>query len=85
MAGTPKVGYMGPDNGPFRCGSCVHYKTTDKGSGCDDKEVRAELGEGKSGLAPVDENGCCNEFKPEDKPKGDPGSRMLAIVRGRKK
>lgn len=65
MPGTPKVGYMQPVPGGFRCGNCVHFKTTDKGSGCDDKEVRAELGEGKNGLAAVDDSGCCNEFRPK--------------------
>ena len=67
MAGTPKVGYMGPVPGGFRCGNCQHYQRKKDGSGCDDKDVRAELGEGKNGLAAVDESGCCNEFKPAGK------------------
>jgi hypothetical protein len=85
MLGTPKVGYMGPDAGPFRCGSCNHYKETDKGSGCNQKEVIAELGAGKTGLAAIDQDGCCNEFEPKERPKDDPASRMLEIVRKRKK
>jgi hypothetical protein len=85
MPGTPKVGYMPPVDGGFRCRNCKHYKTKDNGTGCDQKEVIAELGAGKAGLAPVDENGCCNEFEPKDRPKDDPGSRMLEIVRSRRK
>lgn len=87
MAGTPKVGYMQPVPGGFRCGNCVHYDQTKTGSGCNDKEVIAELGAGKNGLAAVDENGCCNEFNPQKQTKDGMGSAssMLDIVRRRKK
>lgn len=90
MAGTPKVGYMPPVMGGFRCGNCVHYDKTKTGSGCNDKEVIAELGAGKNGLAAVDEGGCCNEFKPQPEAKdmmgsGSGVSSMLDIVRRRKK
>lgn len=77
--GTPKVGYAGPDHGPFRCGHCKHYEQTDKGSGCNDKEVIAELGKGKSGLAAVDPNGCCNEFDDGDHKKKSLGARLISI------
>lgn len=84
MPGTPKVGYMPPVYGGFRCGNCDHYKEKDNGSGCNQKEVIAELGAGRAGLAAVDESGCCNEFDPKKTTANDPGMRMLSIVQGRK-
>lgn len=77
MPGTPKVGYMKPVPGGFRCGNCKHFKETPKGTGCDDKEVIAELGAGKAGLAAVDESGCCNEFDP--KPQDSFGMKLMQI------
>jgi hypothetical protein len=62
--GTPKVGYMPPEAGPFRCCNCRHYVDRRDGSGCDDREVAEDLGRAKNGLAPVSPDGCCNEFKP---------------------
>lgn len=41
------AGYLGPENGPFRCGSCAHYK----GEGV------CEIVAG-----PIDEEGVCNLF-----------------------
>lgn len=63
MPGTPKVGYMGPDQGPFSCSNCKHYQDKKDGSGCNQSEVIAELGKGENGLAPVSPQGCCNEFE----------------------
>ena len=62
--GTPKVGYMPPVPGGFRCANCKHFQVKKDGTGCDQKEVIAELGAGKNGLAPVDDDGCCDEFEP---------------------
>jgi hypothetical protein len=69
---------MPPENGPFRCGCCVHYQDKKDGSGCNQKEVVAELGKGKNGLAPVARDGCCNEFLPDKKPKGI-GMRLMKL------
>lgn len=79
MPGTPKVGYMPPVSGGFRCENCKHYKEQGKGSGCNQKEVIAELGAGKAGLAAVDPNGCCNEFDP--KTAGTLGGKFVELAR----
>lgn len=79
MPGTPKVGYMPPENGPFACRNCKHYQDTAKGSGCDDKEVAEDLGKGKNGLAPVAPDGCCNEFEPRSKEKRGFGARLIKL------
>lgn len=79
MPGTPKVGYMPPVPGGFRCENCIHFKVTKQGSGCNQKEVIAELGAGKEGLAAIDPNGCCNEFEP-GKPK-TLGEHFVALAR----
>jgi hypothetical protein len=79
MPGTPKVGYMPPVSGGFACRNCKHFKETKNGTGCDQKEVRAELGESKAGLAAVDENGCCNEFDP--KKPGTLGGMFVDLAR----
>jgi hypothetical protein len=44
----PNAGYMGPENGPFKCGNCDFFDPTDS-----DCHVVA----GK-----VDAEGCCNMF-----------------------
>lgn len=82
--GTPKVGYMPPTCGPFRCDNCKHYQVKPDGSGCDDKEVIADLGKGKNGLAPADPGGCCNEFETKPAPKFDFGAFGLARKSRRK-
>lgn len=81
MPGTPKTGYMLAKFGPFMCRCCKHYVTKPNGSGCDGSEVIAELGKGKSGLAPVAPDDCCNEFSPRDKPKPGIGARLAFIGR----
>ncbi len=65
MAGTPRAGYLPPKDGPFKCSNCRHFQPSV--SGCDDKEVIADLGRGKSGYADVEAEGCCNEFKSKGK------------------
>jgi hypothetical protein len=60
--GTPIVGYMPPENGPFKCENCEHF--TPK-KGCDDASVKKDLGS-KNGFAPVEPEGCCNEFDPKE-------------------
>ena len=84
MPGTPKVGYMGPESGPFCCSRCKHYKVRNDGSGCDQKEVVAELGKGKNGLAPVDPQGCCNEFEPRPYTSGGLGLHIINMAKGKK-
>jgi len=59
-----KVGYMGPDMGPFSCGHCEHFQSSgteavlgDDGGGsgmCNHPEVQSK----------VDAQGCCNEYSP---------------------
>ena len=73
------VGYMPPENGPFKCANCRHYQDTAKGSGCNDKEVIADLGAGKNGLAAVAPEGCCNEFQPKQKRSGF-GAKLVRIA-----
>lgn len=46
----PKVVYMGPANGPFRCGRCKFFH----------KPHDCEKVSGK-----IDMGGCCNLFKPK--------------------
>jgi hypothetical protein len=46
----PKIAYMGPENGPFRCDECRFFKGDNKPC----SKVRQ----------PVKAHGCCNKFKP---------------------
>lgn len=60
--GSPVVGYMPPQNGPFRCDNCVHYHGTpgDNAPGqCDDREVQSD----PQVRGRVQGGGCCNEFQ----------------------
>ena len=77
---TANAGYMPPEAGPFACRHCTHYKNTPTGSGCDDREVVRDLGQGKSGLAPVSPDGCCNEFKPIER-RSSIGMTLLALCK----
>ena len=81
MPGANNIGYMGPESGPFACRHCTHYQDKDNGSGCDDKEVIAELGRGRNGLAPVSPDGCCNEFKPQEKSRCCVGMKLVQMGR----
>lgn len=78
--GTKKVGYAGPEYGPFRCGNCVWFSFVKNGGRCQQPEVIEDPEvpkDPKSNLAIVHQDGCCNEFKParklEDVKFGDVG------------
>lgn len=55
----PISGYMGPENGPFACGHCIHFEAP--GS--------CALVSGK-----IDAAGCCNLFEPGDNQGPDQGT-----------
>jgi hypothetical protein len=64
--GGPAV-YMGPDQGPFKCGNCEYF---DGVGHCSKPEVVQELGnDDDQDLALVDAEGCCNYFE-----KGPPNA-----------
>lgn len=71
--GTEESGYATPDQGPFMCGNCVHYKPVNGTHGtCDHPEVieDAEAGDIPKGredgmaAATVAYEGCCDFFRP---------------------
>lgn len=49
---APRVNYMGPKNGPFKCGHCKFFDS--KKSFCQNKMIRTN----------VQAEGCCNLFEP---------------------
>ena len=66
MTGTPKVGYMAEESGPFRCDHCVHFRVPRHCNNAEviaDPKMRLEMVKGKE-LAIVAPGGCCCEFKP---------------------
>lgn len=67
---SKSVGYLPPSQGPFRCANCAHFSA----KGCDQKEVIADLGANKDGLATVESDGCCNEFEKKS------GSRIAMLT-----
>lgn len=63
--GTQLTGYMPPEEGPFRCDNCKHFKAPYL---CDEKKVIADpeirkVKEGGKTYAGIEPAGCCNEFK----------------------
>lgn len=65
--GTKKAGYASPDDGPFMCGHCIHYKEVDGKEGrCNHPKVVAdpEMEKDDNDKAIVMEGGCCNMFNP---------------------
>jgi hypothetical protein len=67
--GTDETGYAGPQYGPFRCGHCVWFSFGKKSGRCHHPEVVADRDVPKDpkGLAIVNQEGCCNEFRPTRK------------------
>lgn len=64
--GTSGAGYAGPEDGPFHCGHCIHFKEVgDKDGRCNHPKVnRDSKVPKKDGQSVVDENGCCNFYNP---------------------
>lgn len=64
--GTKKAGYAGPEEGPFKCANCVHFKEVSESEGrCNQPDVVADPEMKKDqGAAVVQEGGCCNMFNP---------------------
>jgi hypothetical protein len=69
-AGTELGAYQGPEEGPFRCGRCVHFMAAAEASGGKDecwhpeviKDPDMEIDD--DGHALVDARGCCEYFRP---------------------
>ena len=63
--GTKHSGYAGPEDGPFRCGTCVWFESGKQASHapgeCEHPKVKADqdLKKSKDGDAIVDAGGCC--------------------------
>ena len=51
-ADDPKVNYMGPEDGPFRCGLCEYF--------IGDNKPCEKVSD------PIKTKGCCNLFEPHD-------------------
>lgn len=67
--GTPRSHYAPPEDGPFQCHECGHFRWPNR---CDHPKVIADakagegtLKESKDGLAVVKPAGCCNYFWPK--------------------
>ncbi len=67
--GTARARYAPPEQGPFQCGNCGHFRWPNR---CDHAKVIADakagedgLSESKDGLATVKAGGCCNYFWPK--------------------
>lgn len=65
--GTPKSGYAPPEDGPFQCHNCGHFRWPNQCSHPDviaDAKAKAEpLRLSQAGLAVVKPAGCCTYFR----------------------
>lgn len=67
-SGTTKVAYQGPEEGPFRCGNCVHFMSeseNDHNDECWHPDVIADpdMTLDDDGHALVSAGGCCEYFR----------------------
>jgi hypothetical protein len=63
--GTSEVGYVGSEEGPFRCDTCLHFKAP---GSCDHPEVIEddEVQKNADDTAKVAPGGCCNYWRPKE-------------------
>ncbi len=59
--GEPGTGYMGPEDGPFRCGACEYFKS----GSCGNPEMKklSKREKTSEGRVKVSEDGCCIYFE----------------------
>lgn len=51
-----QAGYMGPENGPFRCVSCIFFIGN----------AETTTGKCRKVAGDIEEQGCCNLFQPKE-------------------
>ena len=87
-AGTELVAYQGPEEGPFRCGRCVHFMSAAEASGHQDEcwhpEVikDPEIEHDDDGHALVDTRGCCEYFRPGKTITKEKAKRLMIGAKG---
>lgn len=57
--GEPGTGYEGPDKGPFECGNCEYFRSTDNSCGQKTMMERSKRERTKDKRVKVEAKGCC--------------------------
>ena len=57
--GEKNTGYMGPEDGPFRCDHCEYYRESDSSCGGKSMKKLSKRAKTSDGRVKVEADGCC--------------------------